>query len=125
MLSGLRRRLLVMIMGPLLLLAFTSAWLEYRAAGGVTDLQDRQLLALQPLLADSVIAADPSAPASTSLLLAPEVDQFLIARPGTAAYAITDTRGVLLHGESWLAEAGAPAATRQPRFESREHQGVT
>ena len=44
-----------MIIGPLSLLALTSAWLEYRAAGSVTEWQDQQLLALQLLLADSVI----------------------------------------------------------------------
>ncbi len=125
MLSGLRRRLLVMIIGPLLLLALTSAWLEYRAAGGVTELQDRQLLALQPLLADSVIAGDAGANAPTSLLLAPELDHFLTARPGTAAYAITDASGVLLHGEDWLAAADPSPVSRQPRLESRERQGVT
>ena len=127
MLLGLRRRLLVMILSPLLLLASTSAWLEYRMAGGVTELQDQQLLALQPLLADSVIVGDPVANTHTSLLLAPEVDQFLIARPGTAAYAITNARGHLLHGEDWLVRSGsgAASASRQPQFESEEHQGMT
>lgn len=125
MLSGLRRRLLVMILGPLLLLATTSAWLEYRVAGGVTELQDQQLLALQPLLADSVIVGDPAANTHTALLLAPEVDQFLAARPGTAAYAITNAQGHLLHGEDWLVRSGSGAASRQPRFESEEHQGMT
>ncbi len=125
MLSGLRRRLLVMILSPLLLLATTSAWLEYRVAGGVTELQDQLLLALQPLLADSVIVGDPAANTHTSLLLAPEVDQFLIARPGTAAYAITNAQGHLLHGEDWLARSGSGLASRQPHFESEEYQGMT
>jgi len=125
MLSGLRRRLLVMILSPLLLLATTSAWLEYRVAGGVTELQDQQLLALQPLLADSVIVGDPAAHTITSMLLAPEVDQFLTARPGTAAYAITNAQGRLLHGEDWLMRRGSEAVSGQPRFESQEHQGKT
>ncbi len=125
MLSGLRRRLLVMILGPLLLLAITSAWLEYRAAGGVTELQDQQLLALQPLLADSVIAGEGGGSPGPSLLLAPEVDQFLLARPGTSAYAIASAQGQLLFGESWLLAAGPAPLSRQPRFESSEHQGMT
>ncbi len=125
MLSGLRRRLLVMILSPLLLLASTSAWLEYRVAGGVTELQDQQLLALQPLLADSVIVGDPAASARTSLLLAPEVDQFLTARPSTSAYAIANAQGHLLHGDDWLLRRGSGAASRQPRFESEEYQGMT
>ena len=125
MLSGLRRRLLVMILSPLLVLATTSAWLEYRVAGGVTELQDQQLLALQPLLADSVIVGDPAAHTITSMLLAPEVDQFLSARPGTAAYAITNAQGRLLHGEAWLVRRGSEPASRQPRLESQEYQGMT
>ncbi len=123
MLSGLRRRLLVLILGPLLLLALTSAWLEYLAAGSVTELQDQQLLALQPLMADSVIPASEGAEHRTLLMLAPEVEQFLAARPGTSAYAITDAQGRLLHGEEWLAGPGAPS--RLPRFERDEHQGMT
>jgi len=123
MLSGLRRRLLVLILGPLLLLALTSAWLEYQAAGSVTELQDQQLLALQPLMADSVISASEGAQDRTLLMLAPEVEQFLAARPGTSAYAITDAHGRLLHGEEWLAGPGAPS--RLPRFERDEHQGMT
>jgi two-component system sensor histidine kinase TctE len=123
MLSGLRRRLLVLILGPLLLLAFTSAWLEYQAAGSVTELQDQQLLALQPLMADSVIPAGEDARGPTLLMLAPEVEQFLAARPGTSAYAIQDAVGRLLHGEEWLVGPGVPS--RLPEFGRDEHQGMT
>lgn len=121
MLSGLRRRLLVLILGPLLLLALTSAWLEYQAAGSGTELQDQQLLKLQPLMADSVIPAAEEPRGRTLLMLAPEVEQFLAARPGTSAYAITDAQGRLLHGEEWLAGPASPL----PQFERDEHQGMT
>ncbi len=123
MLSGLRRRLLVMIIGPLLLLALTSAWLEYQAADGVTALQDRQLQALQPLLADSVIAGQAETGSTTQLMLAPEVEQFLSARPDTSAYAITDSAGRLLHGEAWL--IGSVPVSRTPQFEREQHEGMT
>ena len=123
MLSGLRRRLMVMIIGPLMLLALTNAWLEYRSAHGVTDLQDQQLLALQPVLADSVFIAGRPGQPPTLLMLAPEVEQFLAARPGTSAYAISDASGRVLHGEAWLA-AGS-VTSQAPRLESFEHRGVT
>ena len=123
MLSGLRRRLMVMIIGPLLLLALTNAWLEYRSAHGATDSQDRQLLALQPLLADSVITGGGAGQVAVALMLAPEIEHFLAARPETSAYAITDAAGRLLYGQAWLAEG--VAASRSPQLESREHQGMT
>lgn len=123
MLSGLRRRLLVLIIGPLLLLACTSAWLEYQAAGSVTELQDQQLLALQPLMADSVIPATDQVSGPTLLMLAPQAEQFLSARPGTSAYAITDDAGRLLHGEAWLAGSGPKSQSLQ--YDQEEHQGMT
>ena len=55
MLSGLRRRLLVMLMAPLVRLALLNAWFDYRSADNVALQQDRRLLALVPLLADSMI----------------------------------------------------------------------
>ena len=122
LLSGLRRRLLLMIIGPLSLLALTSAWLEYRAAGSVTEWQDQQLLALQPLLADSVILGGGAARDPTWLMLAPEVEQFLSARPGTSAYAITDAHGRLLHGEDWLAATNALSGV--PQLDRDEHYGM-
>jgi hypothetical protein len=55
MTSGLRRRLLVMLIAPLILLALLNAWFDYRSADNVAAQQDQRLLALVPLLADSVI----------------------------------------------------------------------
>ena len=56
MLSGLRRRLLFMLIVPLILLALLNAWFDYRSADNVAQQQDQRLLTLLPLLADSVIA---------------------------------------------------------------------
>ncbi len=122
LLSGLRRRLMLMLIVPLLLLAAFSAWLEYRSAGNVAHLQDKQLQALLPLLADSVIAGTEDASA-TVLLLAPGVEQFVETRPTTAAYAITDPDGSVLHGHAWL--AGLPLTSTEPEFHSEEYGGTT
>ncbi|MBL0422254.1 sensor histidine kinase N-terminal domain-containing protein [Ramlibacter sp. AW1] len=120
MLIGLRRRLMVMLMGPLLLLSLVNAWLEYRAAGNVATLQDQQLQALLPLLADSLIADDQG---TLHLLAAPGLDRFLQSRPETAAYGFSDSEGRLLHGASWL--AAEPLARRDTAWESVEHRGMT
>ena len=120
---GLRRRLLVMLFVPLLLLAVLNAWFDYRSADNVALRQDQGLLALVPLLADSIIGeglrrADPPV-----LLLAPAVQEFLREGPGHAAYAICDADGKVLHGEAWL--AGLPLTTLEPEFHSEENGGVT
>jgi two-component system sensor histidine kinase TctE len=118
--SGLRRRLLVMLIAPLILLAVLNAWFDYRSADNVAAQQDQRLLALVPLLADSVIGAgDPPV-----LLMAPPVEEFLNERPRFGAYAITDVDGKLLHGEGWLT-ALPPPSGREPEFHSEEHQGTT
>jgi hypothetical protein len=69
--SGLRRRLLVMLIAPLMLLALLNAWFDYRSADGQAVKQDQQLLALVPLLADSVIAQGSKPGDLPVLLLAP------------------------------------------------------
>lgn len=118
--SGLRRRLLVMLIAPLLLLAVLNAWMDYEAAGNVAQEQDHRLQALVPLLADSVIGESGGQPL---LLMAPPVEEFLKDRRGSAAYALLDADGRVLQGESWL--GGLPPADNAPEFHSEEHQGVT
>lgn len=115
---GLRRRLLVMLIVPLLLLAVVNAWYEYRSADNVALRQDQGLLALVPLMADSIVAEGPP----PVLLLAPALQQFLKDGPGHAAYAISDADGKVLHGEPWL--AALPPTTREPEFRTEEHGGV-
>lgn len=116
--SGLRRRLLVLVLAPLALLALLNAWLEYRSADIVAVQQDERLQALVPLLADSVIGAgDPPL-----LLLAPALEEFLKQRPGSSDYAILDAEGSLLEGAAWL--AGPPPAGEAAVVRSEEHAGT-
>jgi two-component system sensor histidine kinase TctE len=81
--------------------------------------QDVRLLALVPLVADSVIGTgDPPL-----ILLAPPVEEFVKERPGDAGYAIVDADGKVLHGEDWL--GGLPPSGAEPEFHSEEHGGAT
>jgi two-component system sensor histidine kinase TctE len=118
MTSGLRRRLLVMLIAPLMLLAVVNAWFDYRSADTAAIQQDDRLLALVPLVADSVIAeGEPPL-----LLLAPPVEEFLNERGTLGGIAILDADGKLLHGLPWL--AGLPPPTAEPEFHSEEQAGV-
>jgi two-component system sensor histidine kinase TctE len=121
--SGLRRRLLFMLIVPLLLLALLNAWFDYRSAGSQAAKQDQQLLALVPLLADSVIAQGPRAGDPPVLLLAPTLEEFLNEGRDDAAYAIVDPDGKVVHGAAWL--AALPPTTAEPQFNSEEHSGAT
>ncbi len=121
--AGLRRRLLVMLIVPLLLLALLNAWFDYRSADNVALRQDQGLLALVPLLADSLIDEATGRAAPPVLLFAPAVQEFLKQGPDHAAYAIFDADGKLLRGAAWL--AGLPPAMGDPEFHSEEHDGVT
>ena len=51
-----QRRLLYMLILPLVLLGLINAWVDYRSADSLAGEQDQQLLRLVPLLADSIIA---------------------------------------------------------------------
>ena len=122
MASGLRRRLLVMLIAPLIVLTLLNAWLDYRSADDAALQQDQRLLALVPLLADSVIAAGNGSDPPV-LLLAPAVEEFLKDGSGHAAYAIADADGKVLRGESWL--GGLPPTTPEPELHSEENMGAT
>jgi two-component system sensor histidine kinase TctE len=123
MLSGLRRRLMVMLLVPLVVLALLNAWFDYSSADNVAAQQDRRLGALVPLLADSVIAEGQREGDPPVLLLAPQLETFLNDRPGYATFAITDPDGRLLLGEEWLARL--PPSDNEPEFHSEENRGVT
>ncbi len=123
LLSGLRRRLMVMIIAPLMALALLNAWFEYRSSDSVAGQQDQQLVALLPLLADSVIAGGlEGTDAPPVLLLAPRVEEFLDTRPDGAAFAVADAQGRILHGQPWL--AGPAPAGREPGLWTEEHRGI-
>jgi two-component system sensor histidine kinase TctE len=123
MLSGLRRRLLVMLISPLILLALLNAWFDYRSADNVALQQDQRLLELVPLLADSVIAEGKAEGDPPVLLMVPVVVEFLKDRQGYSAWAIVDPDGKVLQGDAWL--ASLPPTTREPEFNSEENGGVT
>ena len=122
-LSGIQRRLLVMLLVPLGLLALVSAWVDYRSAGNAALQQDQQLQRLAPLLADSIIAPGKTPLGGPLILLAPPVEEFLKDRSGYSAYAVADVSGRLLLGEAWML-APTPA-TREPEFHSGEEGGIT
>lgn len=122
--AGLHRRLLVMLIAPLALLAVLNAWLDYRSADNVAAQQDQHLRALVPLLADSVIGAGHP----PLLLLAPPVEEFLKDRKSYAAYALIDPDGRVLHGADWLSglpPSGLPPVDSEPEFHSEEQGGTT
>lgn len=119
---GLEKRLLVLLILPLLLLALVSGWIDYRTADTAALRQDTQLLQLVPLLADSIIVPDQPG-ADVVMLMAPPVDEFIKDRQGDAAWSVSTLGGGVLLGSQWL-EAQIPT-TRQPEFHSREHDGVT
>ncbi|MBA2964764.1 MULTISPECIES: sensor histidine kinase [Ramlibacter] len=123
MLSGLRRRLLVMLLAPLVVLALLNAWFDYRSADNVALQQDKRLAALVPLVADSVIAEGARAGGPPVILLAPALEQFLNDRGGFASWSLTDPDGQLLVGEHWL--ASLPPSDAEPEFHSEEDGGVT
>ncbi len=122
-LSGIQKRLMVMLLVPLAVLAVAGAWVDYRLAGNAALLQDEQLQRLAPLLADSVVAPGPKPLEPPVLLLAPPVQEFLKDRALTSGYAIADLQGHLLVGEGWM--AAATPGTREAEFLSAEQGGVT
>ena len=122
---GLQRRLLVLLMLPLLMLALLSAWVDYRSADSAALQQDAKLLRMAPLLADSIIvpaSANGPEPQAPQVLLAPPVEEFLKDRHGMSGWSLADDVGRVLQGDGWL-ESPAPG-TREPEFLSREHDGV-
>jgi two-component system sensor histidine kinase TctE len=119
---GLQKRLLVLLILPLLLLALVSGWIDYRTANTAALRQDAQLLQLVPLLADSIIVPDHPG-SDLAMLMAPPVDEFIKDRHGDAAWSVSTLGGGVLLGAPWL-EAQIPT-TRQPEFHSREQDGVT
>jgi two-component system sensor histidine kinase TctE len=121
--SGLQRRLLVLLIMPLVLLALLNAWFDYSSADSAAQQQDQGLLRLVPLLADSVVAPGLKPGDPPVLMLAPPVEEFLKGRPGFAAYSVVDIDGKLQHGEDWM--AGFAPATSEPEFHSEENHGVT
>jgi two-component system sensor histidine kinase TctE len=120
--TGLQRRLLLLLLFPLLLLAGLNTWFDYRLAGNAMVQQDRTLLALVPLLADSVVARSVGDDDPLPLLVAPAIDEFLSERKGLAAYSISTLDGRVRAGEVWL--EGASPADGEPVFYTEEQSGL-
>ena len=121
--TGLRRRLLLLILIPLILLAAINTWFDYRQADSAALQQDRQLLSLVPLLADSVIAGGVTVQNPPVLMTAPPVQEFLRSRQDVAAFGVTNLAGHVLAGDTWL--AGTSPSTWEPEFSSEVEDGVT
>ena len=120
--SGLQRRLLLLLLAPLLLLAALNTWFDYQLADTAAIQQDRQLLTLVPQLADSILAQGAWPQQTPGFHMAKEIADFLAARQGRSAYAILNSYGKVLLGEPWLGEY--PPNTYEPEFSSQEYQGV-
>ena len=121
--SGLQRRLLMLLLVPLCILASVNTWFDYQSARNAALEQDAQLLQLLPLLADSVLATGTATDDSLVMLTAPAVEEFLKARVGSSAFAMTTLGGKVLLGEPWLS-INTPDVTK-PLFRSLEYGGVT
>lgn len=121
--AGLRRRLLVMLLLPLAVLACISAWFDYQAAGSAALAQDEQLLRIVPLLVSSVVTEGPQPLSSPVMLLAPPIEDFIRNRQNLAAWGVSSLDGRILLGPAWLATV-APS-TSEPEFRSEFFEGVT
>jgi len=118
--GGLQRRLLALLLAPLLLLALLNTWFDYQLADSAAIQQDRQLLTLVPQLASAVQpgALDALPPSR----LPAELADFFASRTGTSGYALLNGEGHVLAGEEWLRDY--PPDTHEPEFSSQELGGV-
>ena len=118
--GGIQRRLLLLLLLPLLGLALLNTWFDYRLADSAAIQQDRQLLTLVPQLADAVQHGPIDAP--ITLKLSAELRDFIGSRGPRGAYAILNEEGHVVAGEEWLRDY--PPDTHEPEFSSQELRGV-
>jgi two-component system, OmpR family, sensor histidine kinase TctE len=121
--AGLRRRLLILLLLPLLVLACISAWFDYQAAGSAALLQDQQLLRFVPLVVGSVVAEAQQALDAPVVLLAPAIEDFVKDRKDLAAWGLSTVDGRVLVGPAWLTTP--TPSTNEPEFHSEFVNGVT
>jgi two-component system, OmpR family, sensor histidine kinase TctE len=121
--AGLRRRLLVMLLLPLAVLACVSAWFDFQAAGSAALVQDGQLLRLVPLVVESVVAEGQAPLGLPVMLMAPAIEDFIRSRESLAAWGISTLDGRVLLGPQWLTTP-APS-TNEPEFHSTFFEGIT
>ena len=121
--SGLQRRLLLLLLVPLTLVAMISVYFDYRMAGNVALQQDQRLLRLLPLLADSVLSAGADPNAAPVMILAPEIEEFIKNRNGLVGFRLSDPTGKFLLGDAWIGDT--VPTTSDPEFHSMQGDGVT
>ena len=119
---GLQRRLLLLLLAPLLLLAALNTWFDFQFADTAAIQQDRQLLTLVAPLVDSILAGRGGAKAALDFQITPAIADFLDTRPGLSGYAVLNTEGKVLVGDAWLGDY--PPATYEPEFSSQEYRYV-
>lgn len=123
MATGLQRRLLLLLLVPMFLVASLNTWFDLRTADNLTQQQDLLLESLVPLLADSVVAGGTTLSNLPLLMLAPAIEDFMAARVHQAGYALLDTQGEVLVGDDWL--SGPAPSTDEPEFSSDAYDGQT
>ncbi|MFM7331639.1 MAG: hypothetical protein ACKO1L_08255, partial [Brachymonas sp.] len=93
LMAGLRTRLLVMLLVPLMMLVLISAWLDYSAAGSSAAQTDQNMQRLAPVFASSIVAEGASAGDPPIVLLNPGVEDFLKERIGSAEWGLATLDG--------------------------------
>jgi two-component system, OmpR family, sensor histidine kinase TctE len=122
LLAGLRTRLLVMLLVPLVVLLFISAWFDFNAAGSAAIQQDLNMQRLAPLLADSIVAEGVAADDPPIVLLSPAIEDFIQEREGEAEWGVATLDGRVIIGPSWLSKP--TPATAEPEFHSEVAGGT-
>jgi two-component system sensor histidine kinase TctE len=123
MTANLRFRLLLLLLVPLMLLAFMGGWFGYTSADEASTQHDQRLMRLLPALADSVLA--PSIADGTPPLVSftPAMEDFLREQGDQVGYAVGDLQGHVIAGDAWI-RFDVPT-TALAEFHSQEHGGVT
>ncbi len=122
MMTGLRNRLLVMLLVPLVILLCISAAMDYRAAGSAAILQDLNMQRLSPLLAGSIVAEGSQPDDPPVVLLTPAIEDFIKERAGLAQWGVATLDGRVIIGPSWLSTP--TPVTSEPEFHSEEAGGT-
>jgi two-component system, OmpR family, sensor histidine kinase TctE len=121
--AGLRRRLLIMLLLPLAVLACVSAWFDYQTAGSAAVQQDQQLERLVRLMAGSVVARGTQTEGAPVVLLAPAIEDFVKDGKGKSAWGLATIDGRILVGDAWM--TSPTPSTNEPEFHSEFEGGVT
>jgi two-component system, OmpR family, sensor histidine kinase TctE len=122
LMAGLRSRLLVMLLVPLVALLCISAWMDYNTAGSAAIQQDINLQRLSPLLAGSIVAEGATPADPPIVLLTPAIEDFIKERPGLAEWGVATLDGRVIIGPAWLTTP--TPATSEPEFHSEEAGGT-